>query len=137
MASLQMACIIKGSACRTLGSVNMSRYTFLFTVAVPLQELHQQVIESLKACSLEIIYDRPDYIMAREVPGRVAFAKLVTAEVLIDRSTATDDEVRMNVVLKNEELPIHVNNHCHQIFEHVHRTMIENTKWRLIDQVVS
>jgi hypothetical protein len=115
----------------------MARYTCLFTVAVPLQQLHQQLIDILESCNLDIIYDTSDYVMAREVPGRVTFAKLVTAEVLIDRSTASDSEIRMNLVVKNEELPLQVNNHCHQMFDLVHQAITEHRHWKLIDSVAS
>jgi uncharacterized protein (DUF39 family) len=115
----------------------MARYTCLFTVAIPLQHLHQQVIETLKSCNLEIIYNSADYIMGREVPGQIPFAKLVTAEVLIDKTTATDAKSRMSMVIKNEELPLQMNNHCHQMFERIHQAMAENRRWELIDRVVS
>jgi hypothetical protein len=118
-------------------ALTMARYTCLFTVAVPLQQLHPQVIEILKSCNLEIIYDSPDYIMGREFPGKIAFAKLVTAEVLIDRTTATDSEVRISVMIKNEELPLQTDNHCSRMFELVHKAIEENSRWQLIDRVVS
>jgi hypothetical protein len=73
--------------------------------------------------------------MAREIPGRVAFAKLVTVEVLIDKSTATDQEVRMNFVIKNEELPLQVDNHCHQMFYQVQNAVAKNTHWQLVESV--
>lgn len=74
--------------------------------------------------------------MAREIPGRVAFAKLVTVEVLIDKSTATAQEVRMNFVIKNEELPLQVDNHCRQMFEMVQEAVAENHHWQLVESVV-
>ena len=73
--------------------------------------------------------------MAREIPGRVAFAKLVTVEVLIDKSTATSQEVRMNFVIKNEELPLQVDNHCHQMFDMVQEAVAENRYWQLVETV--
>ena len=73
--------------------------------------------------------------MAREFPGRVAFAKLVTVEVLIDKSTATSQEVRMNFVIKNEELPLHLDNHCRQMFDMVQEAVAENRHWQLVESV--
>ncbi len=73
--------------------------------------------------------------MAREIPGRVAFAKLVTVEVLIDKSTATAQEVRMNFVIKNEELPLQVDNHCRQMFDMVQEAVAENRHWQLVESV--
>lgn len=113
----------------------MARYTCSFVIAVPLERLHTLLIEVLKSCNLDIIYDTADYLMAREVPGKVAFAKLVTVEVLIDKTTATDQEVRMNLVIKNEELPLQVINHCQQVFDTVHQAIAENRHWHLVEIV--
>lgn len=113
----------------------MARYTCSFIIAVPLERLHPLLIEVLESCNLDIIYNTADYLMAREIPGKVSFAKLVTVEVLIDKSTATDDEVRMNLVIKNEELPLQVVNHCHQMFDMVHQAIAQNRHWHLVESV--
>jgi hypothetical protein len=113
----------------------MARYTCLFTVAVPMSNLQQLLIEILKSCNLDIIYDTGDYMMAREVPGNVSFSKLVTVEVLIDKTSATEREIRMNFVIKNEELPLQVNNHCHQMFEIVSQAVADSQHWQLIEAV--
>lgn len=113
----------------------MARYTCSFTVAVALDRLQQSLIEILQACDFDIIYDTGDYLMARESPGRVAFAKLVTVEVLIDRSMATAQEVRMNFVVKNEELPLQVDNHCRQMFDVVQEAVADNNQWQLLETV--
>lgn len=115
----------------------MARYTSLFTVAVSLDSLQRLLIELLQACNFDIIYDTGDYLMARETPGQVSFAKLVTVEVLIDRFPNSDDEVRMNFVVKNEELPLKVDNHCRQIFNEVNRAISESRQWQLIESVAS
>lgn len=113
----------------------MARYTCSFTLAVSLDHLQETLIEVLQSCNFDIIYDTNDYLMAREIPGQVAFAKLVTVEVLIDRSTATEQEVRMNCVIKNEELPLQIDNHCHQMFQLVHEAIAENRHWQLLESV--
>ena len=97
--------------------------------------LHQLLSQVLESCHFDIIYQTPEYLMGREVPGRVIFSKLVTVEVLIDRSNATDREVRMNFVIKNEELPLQVDNHCHQMFDLVSRAMADNQQLKLIEAV--
>jgi hypothetical protein len=113
----------------------MARYTCSFTVAVPIDRLRQLLVEVLQACNLDIIYDTGDYMMAREIPGHVSFAKLVTVEVLIDKTTATETETRMNFVIKNEELPLQVDNHCRQMFELVSQTVVDNRQWHLVENV--
>jgi signal recognition particle GTPase len=56
----------------------MARYTGSFTLAVTNNpNLRQAMIEVLKTCGLELVYDRREYIMAREIPGKVALSKLV------------------------------------------------------------
>ncbi|NJN48925.1 MAG: hypothetical protein HC805_02890, partial [Alkalinema sp. RL_2_19] len=69
-------------------------------------------------------------------PGGVPFPKLVTAEVLIDRTTATDEAVSMKFVLKNEELPLQANNHCQQMFQQLNSAVADSGKWKLIESVV-
>ena len=113
----------------------MARYTCLFTVEASLNGLHQVLSEVLESCHFDIIYQTPEYLMGREVPGRVSYSKLVTVEVLIDRTVATDREVRMSFVIKNEELPLQVDNHCHQMFDLVGQAMADSRGLRLIEAV--
>ena len=114
----------------------MARYTCSFKVAVPIELLRQLLVEVLQACNLDIIYDTTDYMMARENPGQVSFAKLVAVEVLIDKTIATDTETRMHLVCKNEELPLQVDNHCRQMFDMVSRAISENRHRHLVESVV-
>lgn len=113
----------------------MARYTCTFSVAIPLERLQASLVEILESCYLEMIYDTGEYLMAREVPNRATFQKLVTVEVLIDRTTATDEQVRMNLVMKNEELPLQTDNHCRQMFDLLQKALVEYSQWRLLDQV--
>jgi hypothetical protein len=113
----------------------MARYTALFTIGITVQDLHSVLRKVLGGCSLDVIYDTPEYMMARETPGRVTFPKLVTVEVLIDRTNATDEEVRMQFVMKNEELPLQVNNHCKQMFETITRAITDTEDWKVIETV--
>lgn len=111
----------------------MARYTCSFTVAAPRDRLRQLFGDFLQTYNLEIIYNTADYMMAREVPGHVSFTKLVTVEVLIDRTTAIATETHINLVVKNEELPLQVENHCHQMFELMNQGIVENRNWQLIE----
>lgn len=113
----------------------MARYTCSFTIAVPTTRLRQLLGEVLQSCNLEIIHDTNDFMMAREIPGQVSFAKLVTVEALIDKSTTTNTETSINLVIKNEELPLQIDNHCHQMFEVVKQTILENRDWQLVASV--
>lgn len=113
----------------------MARYTGFFIVAVPIERLRQFLIEILESCHLDIIYDTGDYLMAREIPGLVPLAKLVTVEVLIDRKITTGTEVRMDLVMKNEELPLQLTNPCRQMFETLSLLIINNRNWQLVESM--
>ncbi|MGI0493801.1 MAG: hypothetical protein B0A82_23400 [Alkalinema sp. CACIAM 70d] len=113
----------------------MARYTALFTVGIAVNDLHRVLRKVLESCRLEVIYDTSEYMMAREIPGQVPFPKLVTVEILIDRTTATDQEIRMKFVIKNEELPLQVDNHCHQMFDEIYKAVNETNQWKLIETV--
>lgn len=114
----------------------MARYTHDLTVAVPLSHLYEQVKAVLKSCDLEILYFKEDYLMAREAPGNVSFAKLVTVEVLVDSTRVTSDEASLSVVVKNEELPLQADNHCFQIYQKVNKAIADNKGWNLVRSTV-
>lgn len=113
----------------------MARYTALFVVAAPVQHVRQTLPEIVKACDFEPIYQTEDYFMARETPGRVSFSKLVTVEVLLDVPLDKEAEVRLNFVVKNEELPLQVNNHCQEMFELVKASITDSQQWQLLETV--
>lgn len=115
----------------------MARYTSLFTVAVPFDKFRQLLTDILSSCRLDIIYTSEDYLVAREVPGQVSFAKLVTVEVLIDRFLTTETEVKMSFVVKNEELPLRNNNHCQQMFDLINQAVTDNRQWHLVESAAS
>ncbi|MFM7427554.1 MAG: hypothetical protein ACKO7W_21570 [Elainella sp.] len=115
----------------------MARYTSLFTVAVSFDRLRHLLTDILRSCRLDVIYTAEDYLVAREVPGHVSFGKLVTVEVLIDRFSTPETEVRMNFVVKNEELPLQSDNHCREMFNLVNQAVVESRQWHLIKSAAS
>jgi hypothetical protein len=115
----------------------MARYTCSFLLAIHIEHLQPLLGELLQDCDLEIQYYTTDYILAREIPGNIPFSKMVKVEVLIDRSTATETETRMSMVMKNEELPLHANNHCREIFEFVKESIERCRHWHLIESLAS
>ena len=120
-----------------LGILLMARYTCSFTVAGSLETLQQALVETLEFCNFEIIYDTGDYVMARERPGQVAFARLVTLEALIDKTTATVEGVGVNFVVKNEELPLQVDNHCRQMYDRLMENLVAQENLQLIERVAA
>lgn len=113
----------------------MARYTCYFILAVPLDRLMPLVIDVMHSCNFDVIYKTNDYMMAREKVGKVSFSQLVTVEVLIDSTMATEKEVRMNIVVKNEELPLQIDNHCHRMFDVVYKAIVDNRNWQLVESV--
>lgn len=115
----------------------MARYTCSFIVSTSIDRVQTSLISVLSSCQFEIIYDTGDYLMAREIPGRVAFGKLVTVEVLIDKLVFSGQEIRMNFVVKNEELPLQVDNHCWQMYNSVRDAVTDNRQWQLLEAIPS
>jgi len=113
----------------------MARYTSSYSVGLPYAKLGKLVVEVLETCPLEITYNTGDYIMAREIPGQVSFVKLASVEVLIDRTTSTETETKMTLVVKNEELPLQLNNHCHKMFQLLNDAIISCRSWQLVENM--
>jgi len=110
----------------------MARYTNLFTASGSAQDLRRSVVRAFQTCNLSLIYETADYLVAKEKPGHVAFAKLATVEVLINSSACEESDAHVNLVVKNEELPLKTNNHCQRVFELVNRAIVENQNWRSV-----
>ncbi|BAZ11281.1 hypothetical protein NIES4071_31070 [Calothrix sp. NIES-4071] len=113
----------------------MARYTCSFVLSVSLDHLQSTLVDLLQGAGLNVQYYNADYIMAREFPGTVPFSKLVTVEVLIDKTTATQTETRMNLVAKNEELPLQLENHCRQVFQFIKQEIESSRHWNLIESI--
>lgn len=114
----------------------MARYTCSFTVASGNNSnLRQLIKDILLSCSLDVIYNQSEYIMAREIPGKVSLAKLVSVEVLIDGTTATESATKVSLVVKNEELPLQVANHCYQVFEQVNKAISLDRNWQSVESM--
>lgn len=114
----------------------MSRYVSCYLVTTALEDFPSLIEGIFKACDFNVIYQSIDYIMAREVPGRVSFSKLVTVEVLVDSTKATTTQVQVDLVVKNDELPLQINNHCRQLFNKITDALAESPQWHLLESVV-
>lgn len=113
----------------------MARYTCSFILAVNIENLQPLIVDLLQNCDLEIQYYTSDYVLAREIPGQVLVSQLVKVEVLIDKSTATETETRMSIVIKNEELPLRRENHCRQMFDFIRQEIERCRYWHLIESL--
>ncbi len=110
----------------------MSRYVCHFSAQHSPQTVRAPLRQLMESCRMEMIYEIEDYMMAREIPGQVSFSKLVTAEVLIDITNATDEAVTLSFVVKNEELPLNSNNHCRQMFDLLRVALEQHHDWQPI-----
>ncbi|MEB3274987.1 MAG: hypothetical protein ACO4AI_13090 [Prochlorothrix sp.] len=109
----------------------MARYTCSLTVVLSEKNIHTALIDLFQSCRFEVIYDTTDYIMGREIPGDVPFAKLVTAEGLIDKGLGLTHRARVSLVIKNEELPLQSDNHCRQMFDRLQQAIEDNPSWQV------
>jgi hypothetical protein len=115
----------------------MSRYVCHFSVNLSSQNVRSPLKKLLEACRMETIYELEDYLMAREIPGQVSFAKLVRVEILIDVSTTNPDAVKLSFVVKNEELPLNANNHCRQAFDLLRMAIDRYYHWQPVNSLQS
>lgn len=109
----------------------MARYVCSYRVKTSLPELHSLLTQIFKSCHCDVVYNTNDYIMAKEIPGQVKLRKLVTLEALIDTTTA-QQTFKTNLVVKNDELPLKLENHCKEIFEQIKAEIAKLEQWNLI-----
>lgn len=103
----------------------MARYTNFFMTSAPKEDVHQGLISALESCELNLVYQDPVYIVAKEKPGQVSFAQLTTVEILLNPPTIEQGGAKIDLVVKNEELPLRQQNHCREIFTQVNQAISE------------
>ncbi|MGL4378390.1 MAG: hypothetical protein ACRCT1_18260 [Microcoleaceae cyanobacterium] len=114
----------------------MARYSGFFVVSVSLENIRKILIEILEDAQLKIIYDRGKSIMAQEVTGKVPMSQLVTVEFGIKNEVDDDAEIKLNFVLTNNELPLHENNHCHEVFDALSTLIMNFPEWQVLDAML-
>jgi hypothetical protein len=114
----------------------MARYICSYTVKTSLEKVRESLKDIIANCNCEIIYTTNDYMMGREILGGVAFNKLVTIEALIDSTNALPDKTQLSLVVKNEELPLQVNNHCRKIFDLLQKNIAGDEQWQSIENAI-
>ncbi len=103
----------------------MARYTNFFRTGFSQENINRALISALEACDLYLIYQDPICIVAKEKPGQVSFSQLATVELLISASKADSSGAKIDLVVKNEELPLRTQNHCREIFLRVNEAIAE------------
>ncbi|MEB3341172.1 hypothetical protein [Okeania sp.] len=115
----------------------MARYTGIFTVSFGIEDLQPIFIEILTYCGCEIIYNRRDYLMARELPGQVSFPKLVYIDINLERLSNATEKTRIKIVVRSEELAVKLDNHCYQVFYLLTKLIVENSHWELLESIIN
>ena len=103
----------------------MARYTTFFMTSAPKDEVHQGLLTALETCGLELVYQDPVYIVAKEKPGQVSFAQLTSVELMLSQPTVESGGAKIDLVVKNEELPLRQQNHCREVFTQVKQAISE------------
>ncbi|PZO59981.1 MAG: hypothetical protein DCF15_02680 [Phormidesmis priestleyi] len=70
-----------------------------------------------------MIYQNRVCIVAKEKPGGVSLSQLATIELLISPPTGKNGDSKIDLVVKNEELPLRTQNHCQEIFSQVNQAI--------------
>lgn len=97
----------------------MARYTTLLTLPTRQPALPDLIVRTLEGCGLVMVYSATDYMMAKERPSQVSLTQLATVEVLINSAH------QLQLVVKNEQLPLQIDNHCKATFETVSGALLE------------
>ena len=103
----------------------MARYTNFFMTGASAEEINRALIGALETCDLDLVYEDPVCIVAKEKPGNVPFAQLATVELLISPPTVEKGGSKIDLVVKNEELPLRTQNHCKEVFSQINQAITE------------
>jgi hypothetical protein len=110
----------------------MGRYSRQLTLPISADRLSQKLAKTLEYFNLRVLHASEDYIIASENPGSVPFPQLVTVEVLVDTNRTSEREVSLNLVVKNQELPLRSDNYCNQMFEQISEALVKSRSGELI-----
>lgn len=103
----------------------MARYTNFFMTRSSQEAISQSLVSALEACDLTLVYQDPVCIVAKERPGQVSFAQLATVELLISPPTVESGGSKIDLVVKNEELPLRAQNHCREVFAQINQAIAD------------
>ncbi len=109
----------------------MARYTATFSIMNYGDHTHKTVCDLLEKSGFRLLHESRDYVMGSEKPGSVKFYLLTTAEILID-IPLDHSALTLNLLVKNEELPLKRENHCKNTFDRLQQVFLECDKWHAI-----
>jgi hypothetical protein len=111
----------------------MSRYASRYLVTTTVEKFPCQFETILKECGIQVVHKSKEYLMAREIPGKVPFAKLVLVEALLDHTKARENQVDIDIIVKNDELPLNIDNHCFRLFNLISQAIANAPEWKLLN----
>ncbi len=111
----------------------MSRYACSYLVKISPNRLQLLYDDLLQLSVFEIMHRRPDVFVLIETPNEALFSQLVTIELF--NTIVSPSEIQIDLLVKNHELPLRVNNRCRQFFERIHRTITEDDRGRSLVKI--
>jgi hypothetical protein len=104
----------------------MARYTISYRFPISGEQIYPLLTELMESCQLQIEFEGNDYLMAKENHDEVPFAKLVNVDMIINLNAATQEQITVDFVVRNEELALHKDNHAFQKFEQIKQVIAKN-----------
>ncbi|MEG3436646.1 hypothetical protein V0288_05895 [Pannus brasiliensis CCIBt3594] len=102
----------------------MSRYSCSYLVKNSPARLELLYDDLLNLSVFEVMHRRSDRFVLVEMPGKVSFSQLVTIELF--NKIVSPSEIQIELLVKNNELPLRVNNRCRQCFDAIHQIITEH-----------
>ncbi|MGH2416449.1 MAG: hypothetical protein ACRDEA_22705 [Microcystaceae cyanobacterium] len=109
----------------------MARYSCSYSVNTSVEQIPSLLVQILQKCEFEVIHQSVNYIKAREISAQALFSKLVTVDIFIDPVEEKNGRVPLTWVVKNDELTLHLDNHCRRQFERLQRAIANECQWHL------
>ncbi len=111
----------------------MSRYACSYLVKISPNRLQLLYDDLLQLSVFEVMHRRSDVLVLIEMPNDALFTQLVTIELF--NTPVSPSEIQIDLLVKNHELPLRVNNRCRQFFERIHRTITEDYRGRSLVKI--
>lgn len=102
----------------------MSRYSCSYLVKLSPNQLDFLYDDLSRLSVFEVMHRRPDRLVLLELPNDVLFSRLVTIELF--NQFISPSEIQIELLVKNNELPLRVNNRCRQCFDAIHKIITEH-----------
>jgi hypothetical protein len=113
----------------------MSRYSCSYIVKISPNRLDLLYDDLLQFSVFEVMHRRPDIFVLLETPNEAMFVQLVTIELF--NTPISPSEIQIDLLVKNHELPLRINNRCRQFFDRIHRLITEEYQGQSLIRVTA